>query len=93
MLSWFVYWEVLKQGPWCTQDGLWSPGCCSAVYFPGKLEGCFVFVFVFEPGSHVAQAVLKLAFVADAGVELFLTLLLPLPKFCDYKLPCPPRSS
>lgn len=45
-------------------------------------KGFFVVVcFGFGAGgSHVAQA-LKLAFVADAGLELLLTLLVPLLKF------------
>lgn len=63
-------------------DDLWSPDRWSAVYFPDKLEGffCCCLFWFWSWGSHVAQA-LKLAFVADAGLELLLTLLVPLLKF------------
>lgn len=57
-----------------------------------KMEGLSFFLSELE--SLVAQVPLKLAFVVEAGLKLFLTLLLSHRKFWDHKhMPSMPRAS
>lgn len=75
-----LYREILRQDPLHTVD-LWS-------LFSWEVGICFCFVlfvcFLFEPGSFEQML---------AGLELLLTALPPLPKFCDHKhMPLMPTS-